>query len=528
MRTIKRILPLLLSLLMVIGTFTAVPLSAAAATTSVETDAQLLSAFSAGKKDIKLTADISISEQLVVPSGKTITLDLAGFAINRGLKTCVENGSVIRVEAGATLTITDKGGNNAGSITGGASLNGGGICNYGTLTYEGGALYGNKATDKTEGYGGGIYNAAGATLNLGGGLINNNEARFGGGIYNGGTLKIYDGVLKTKVGALVKETPVFPTVTNNKGTVAGSGIYNGGDFSFSGKAELSGNNKDKDVYLAAYKPIVCGKLSYQNPFGVAADSKDDVVITQDFYKENSGKAELFFFANETGSQTAQLSSATNPELMLKKVSGKSLVQIFTNGELTEQYEVDDPQTAWNSCKEHVKQNSYDNKYSKDDLITYIKVISGNLSFEIPTPSKLGYEVEKAGTGGYGKLKDTSVGVVTLGSDWNISTRQTIDTKQNIVLDLNGHIVNRGLNYDRKGDGNLFSVGEMAKFTILDSDPKAKHSGTWSSVKGGILTDGAGDDVGGGIVIYNCAEFDMLGGTIYRCCTDEHGGAAGAV
>ena len=104
---------------------------------------------------IKLTKDIDISECLRIPSGRPVTIDLNGYMLNRGLSECRDIGSVIRVEPGAVLTIKDSSNDNSGSITGGASWNGGGVCNHGTLTLEGGTISGNKALHNTYGGGGG-------------------------------------------------------------------------------------------------------------------------------------------------------------------------------------------------------------------------------------------------------------------------------------------------------------------------------------------------------------------------------------
>lgn len=69
--------------------------------------------------DIKLENDIYLSQTLVIPSGSNITLDLSSHKLDMGLKSCVENGSVIRVEKGSTLKNEDTSGYNSGLITGG-------------------------------------------------------------------------------------------------------------------------------------------------------------------------------------------------------------------------------------------------------------------------------------------------------------------------------------------------------------------------------------------------------------------------
>ena len=124
---------------------------------------------------IKLTQNItatSTDAALTVPQGKTVVLELNGFTINRNLTEAAANGSVI-INNG-TLAITDTEG---GKIIGGNTTgNGGGILNNGTLTLYGGEITGNKAA----GQGGGVYNTVTNTATTGfwmtGGLIDTNTA----------------------------------------------------------------------------------------------------------------------------------------------------------------------------------------------------------------------------------------------------------------------------------------------------------------------------------------------------------------
>ena len=120
---------------------------------------------------------------LEVPNAKTVTLDLKGHTINRNLTEATADGYVIKVIAGGTLTISDSG--TGGTITGGNNSSdadgqrGGGICNLGTVNFQGGIISGNLSVN-----GGGIYNEN--TLNISGGTIASNTATTGGGIYNNG------------------------------------------------------------------------------------------------------------------------------------------------------------------------------------------------------------------------------------------------------------------------------------------------------------------------------------------------------
>ena len=138
-------------------------------------------------KSVKMTADIPLSSRLVIENGKNVTLDLDGKKLSRSLSSATDDGNVIRVETGGILTVKDGSGNNSGQITGGKAINGGGICNHGTLTLEGGTIARCSASSN----GGGIYNApataggAATTVIVKGGIITGNTCGDqGAGIYN--------------------------------------------------------------------------------------------------------------------------------------------------------------------------------------------------------------------------------------------------------------------------------------------------------------------------------------------------------
>lgn len=93
--------------------------------TSVSTDQELRNAI-ADKADIKLMADIDLTgSTLNIAEGITVTIDLNGHTLNRGLKAREWNtgGQVITVRKGATLNLT------GGTLKGGWGGDGGGINN---------------------------------------------------------------------------------------------------------------------------------------------------------------------------------------------------------------------------------------------------------------------------------------------------------------------------------------------------------------------------------------------------------------
>ncbi|MBO7673446.1 MAG: InlB B-repeat-containing protein [Atopobiaceae bacterium] len=175
---------------------------------------------------VVLDANITLTERFYVQAGRTVTLNLNNHKLSRTVKhagdlssTLPSDGSVITVERGATLKITDSilAG---GTITGGWSSRGGGISNYGKLEINGGtitgctaevggAIFNNGTLDVINCYlqdntalskGGAIANDVDGTIRVEGGRIEKNKATgereawgatgHGGGIFNQGTATI--------------------------------------------------------------------------------------------------------------------------------------------------------------------------------------------------------------------------------------------------------------------------------------------------------------------------------------------------
>ena len=135
---------------------------------------------------IKLTATVTYgtgggtyeSSELIVPSGVTVTLDLAGHTIDRHVgNTAVLSGYVIYVTGNLTLNDSGTGG---GTLTGGnTSGNGGGVLVNGTFTMNGGTITGNSAKF----YGGGVCLSTGTFTMNGGTITGNITAQSGGGVH---------------------------------------------------------------------------------------------------------------------------------------------------------------------------------------------------------------------------------------------------------------------------------------------------------------------------------------------------------
>ena len=259
---------------------------------------------------IKLDSDYTAGaddDALLIPENKTLTLDLNGHTLDRGLADgeAVENGNVITNRG--ILTITDSSDGKNGVITGGNTNGGGGISNYGVLTISNGCISGNNAkigggvwtsgrltmnggsvsgNNATEDGGGIFFNGSspyGIQLNggeiknntagdLGGGVFNGdwtelrgctvsgNSANHGGGIYNGGTLKFYSGTVSdntavqgggihsggTGYGNLTLDLYDTATITGNSAEIGGGVYTKGKDVVLSGSPQVTGNVNSND------------------------------------------------------------------------------------------------------------------------------------------------------------------------------------------------------------------------------------------------------------------------------------------
>lgn len=182
--------------------------------------------------NIRMVADINIASEVVINTNRTITLDLNGHTLDRGLTSATTYGHVLKIINGSTLTINDASGDNSGIIKGGYTNEGGAINNLGTLIINGGTIRDNHTNTK----GAGIINRDGATLTINGGVITNNEAQDGAGIYNAsnGTITINDASISgnstnkyggggiTNYGTLAL---YGGTISNNTAITDGGGIW---------------------------------------------------------------------------------------------------------------------------------------------------------------------------------------------------------------------------------------------------------------------------------------------------------------
>ena len=484
-KNVHKTLPVLLSLILVIGMMPFMSITVFAANAGNET--ALVKAVNKGG-DVKLTKDIELTDVLRIPTGIAVTLDLNGYMLNRGLTECQDLGSVIRVEPGATLTVKDSSNKNSGVITGGASWNGGGICNHGTLTVEGGTISGNKALHNAYGGGGGIYNGSyngsKATLTLKGGVIAYNEARNGGGVYNSdGTVIIQNGSYSVTVLSKLKTYETNVTIKNNSASASGSGIYTERDIQIQDAPSISGNKDDEDIYLLYGRVLkLTGKLRKTAVTGIKTEAYDNIITSGYFTYQTEDPNEFFKPTDKSGVVRMSNTKENGGEVMIK-YSGKTLMEIYKSANRSQR-----------KASELLIRQEFDSP-SQAFMDLGVKYMSSAV---------VGYRVE-----------------LTLGSDYNFDYQITVPPNAYLVVDLNGHNVCRTRNGKMIDNGGVFLVKEGGTLTINDSNPNVKSD--WGNIRGGIIMGGANSNGGGGITVEKNANLYMNGGTIYECRTDYKGG-----
>lgn len=167
-----------------------------------------------------------------------------------------------------------------------------------TLNLSGGYLIGNRGDNAARNTKGNvIYNNAGNTLNISGGVITNGQAENGGGIYNaGGTINLSGGII-------TGNESVNDGNNSTSNRYSGGGIYmKSGTLNISGNAYITNNRKSEGTSVQDH-------FSVHGGGGVAADNDTQMnmsggYITGNYSKEAGGGLYLGYYENLAG--TTQL------------------------------------------------------------------------------------------------------------------------------------------------------------------------------------------------------------------------------
>ena len=212
----KRLLSILLLCCMVLT----LPLGMAAAeetagtVAEVKSSEELTDALKGTAETVRLGANITITTEDSLTVRRPVTLDLNGCVLGKA-----GSGSVIKVEGGGNLTLTDSNTTAAHKFTPDAN----GVWELdettGTETVKGGAIAGGTGTD---GYGGGVYVAGNGTFTMNGGSIAGCVVRTSDGFALGGGVYVAKNGTFTMNGGSIAGCTAQTTTT---GRAYGGGVY---------------------------------------------------------------------------------------------------------------------------------------------------------------------------------------------------------------------------------------------------------------------------------------------------------------
>ena len=270
----------LLSVILALSLCLTLPLGMAAAEETgtvkeVTSSQELTEALEGTAETVRLGANIEISESLTVR--RTVTLDLNGCV----LKMTNNGGSVIKVDSGGNLKLTDSDTTAAHKFTPDAN----GLWaldeTAGTKTVTGGVITGGTGTNGPNGIRGGVYVAEGGKFTMNGGNIAGCTVRASKGLALGGGVYVAkDGEFTMTDGSIAGCTA--QATSDDSGYAWGGGIRSEGTTTLSGRAEI------RDCHAKGDSSRAGGGISNGNGHltisgnvtitGCAADGQSDAVF----------------------------------------------------------------------------------------------------------------------------------------------------------------------------------------------------------------------------------------------------------
>ena len=259
--------------------------------TVVSTETELRAALDAYIHNIRLANNITLSNHISIYGGYTVTIDLDGHTLSRGLTEATYNGDVIEVYETASLTMMN------GTLTGGYNnrtdeFSPGCIYNNGTVTLTDVTITGCKGDD-----GGAIRNQEGAVLAITGGAITGCKSlnHGGGAIVNYGTLSLTGTV----------------SITGNTCHTNGGGIWNNATdatLNMQGTLTVKDNVTDggstTNIYLNGSSVItVTGEITSGSSIGLSRYAGAEEAYTYGFGEHHpSLTGPVAFFTDDLDSE----------------------------------------------------------------------------------------------------------------------------------------------------------------------------------------------------------------------------------
>lgn len=288
------------------------------------------------------------------------------------------------------------------------------------------------------------------------------------------------------------------------------------------------NAGDKPFLVLSTKKYSLSQLMTDSSVLIGVSENGDVYhMGQKINHADGSKAADFLTAKNT---------AINPDdeckLTVKYVGGKLMVTLTYNGGKTTVKLVENYQCEISKLQQFILGGDKSNRLAG---ITYKSISVSEYGDYIPSTESGLKAVVQAGEAikeytdsdtaineALAQSKNGAKPVLMLYADVTLKKPITVDAGKSLTVDLNGHTVSRNCHGTMVSDGYVFLVGSGASLTIEDSSPDAQNYST--AIKGGVITGGAGDDVGGGIQLSEKSKLTMTGGSVVGCITNDHGGA----
>ena len=425
-------------------------------TCNIKTWADLQSAMNSGGdwengtgQIIRLGYDITAeSENTALVFGnftaRPVTLELDGHTINRNLTAPAENGNVLTVNGG-TLIIRDSQG--GGSITGGNNVsNGGGI----VVNGDG-------------------VNVGGGRLTLESGSIsgNSSDSNGGGVCVNGGSLTMTGGSIEDNTGSDGGGVYVGGSIGDNTGSDGDSIDVGGGSFTLSGGSitDNTARSNGAGIYLNADSYLILSGGSVLNTDEVYLPTGKSIGV---------GSAP----ADDSRVEVKVQDSATRAKPVVIAISATDCRTVF-----------------------EIKNQQPNTELVYEDEEVKLRLTSAATSW-----ADLQNALDNGGT------ESGTEHIIRLTEDITAANdEQALEfhyTEHPVILDLNGHSINRALTQAAE-NGNVLTVNG-GDLTIRDS----------SANKTGSITGGKTMTNGGGVVVSD-GSLTLAGGSI-RGNTAENG------
>ncbi len=374
----------------------------------------------------------------------------------------------------------------------------------------GGCITGGKFTNvwRTTPGGCGVYVANGGTFNMNGGNIignsmlygNNEIAKFGGGVMTEGVFNFNDG-----------------NIVGNSATVSiycdgyggGVGIYGDGIFNMNGgkiqfnRASLEGGGICANGEFHIYGGEISYNFAGTNGGGIHTYTCKQSTITGGVINNNISERD------GGGVHIGNSGIGHNPAItggkIINNISKGNGGGIYIDNTLTLDFTV---QVSGNKKADGdglIEQNFYAGSGSNlkipNPWDTLQKVLDGTLDLSLP-----GFCEKTTNAQGVDTIKLMTDFVASSGD-----TRLTVPAGRTVILDLNGHTIDRHLTTPTPG-GNVILINKDAVLTVKDSSGTDKSNGT-GKITGGYNSNVNYTTPGCSGGVHNFGTFYFEGGTV---------------